>query len=348
MINVDWFQPYKHTVYSVGVIYLSILNLPRSLRFKRKNILLIGIIPGPSEPKHNINSFLDSLVDELANFWKGITFKIRKGSSVFNQLVRCALLCCSCDLPAGRKVCGFLGHSDNLGCSKCLKLFPGSVGKKNYSGFDRPTWTPRKNNVHRENVECILSCNTAAQQKMKETEFGCRYSALLRLPYLDPPRMLVIDLIHNLFLGSGKHMLHLRIQHGLIHYQPIQQWVDDMIVPSDVRRISHKIASGFSGFPADQYTNWITIFAIPCLYETLPDEHLQCWRYFVLACKILCKYSLTKDDIAIADGLLIRFSKQVEELYGTSTVTPNLHLHGHLKDGLLDYGSVYEFWLFSF
>ena len=31
-LNVDWFQPFTHTVYSVGVIYLTILNLPRNLQ----------------------------------------------------------------------------------------------------------------------------------------------------------------------------------------------------------------------------------------------------------------------------------------------------------------------------
>ena len=29
-------------------------------------------------------------------------------------------------------------------------------------------------------------------------------------------------------------------------------------------------------------------------------------------------------------------------------MTPNMHLHGHLKDVFLDYGPAQEFWLFSF
>ena len=33
-INVDWFQPFKHTTDSVGAIYLSILNLPCTERYK--------------------------------------------------------------------------------------------------------------------------------------------------------------------------------------------------------------------------------------------------------------------------------------------------------------------------
>lgn len=36
MLNVDWFQPFKHTNYSVGAIYVTILNLPRAERFLKK------------------------------------------------------------------------------------------------------------------------------------------------------------------------------------------------------------------------------------------------------------------------------------------------------------------------
>ena len=43
LLKVDWLQPYKHIEYSVGVIYLVILNLPRSIRFKRENVILFGI-----------------------------------------------------------------------------------------------------------------------------------------------------------------------------------------------------------------------------------------------------------------------------------------------------------------
>ena len=50
MLNIDWFNPYKHSPYTVGAIYLVVLNLPRSEHFKIENLLLVGLIPGPSEP----------------------------------------------------------------------------------------------------------------------------------------------------------------------------------------------------------------------------------------------------------------------------------------------------------
>ena len=72
LINVDWFQPYKHLTYSVGVIYLSSFNLPRAQRYSLKNISLIGIIPGPKEPELTINPYIDELVSDLLKFWKGV------------------------------------------------------------------------------------------------------------------------------------------------------------------------------------------------------------------------------------------------------------------------------------
>ena len=65
MLNVDWFQPFKHRTYSVGVMYLSVLNLPRHIRFKRENIVLLGLIPGPTKPSLTINTYLTPHVSDL-------------------------------------------------------------------------------------------------------------------------------------------------------------------------------------------------------------------------------------------------------------------------------------------
>ena len=121
MLNIDWFQPFKHSVYSVGAIYLTVMNLRRSLRFKRENVILVGIIPGPTEPSLDMNTLLNPLVKELLKFWEGVSMDVHKGASIEKALIRCAILCCACDLPAGRKVCGFVGFNATLGCSKCFK-----------------------------------------------------------------------------------------------------------------------------------------------------------------------------------------------------------------------------------
>ena len=204
MLNIDWFQPFKHRVYSIGVIYLAIMNLPREIRFKRGNIILVGLLPGPSEPSKTMNTYLTPLVADLLTLWEGVSFSTYSSGT---QLIRCALLCVACDLPAARKACGFLSHSANLGCSRCYSDFgTGIFGKQDYSGFDRDAWVPRTDQQHRSDVKTIQECSTKTEKQRKESELGCRYSCLLQLPYFDVVRMLIIDPMHNLYLGTAKHI----------------------------------------------------------------------------------------------------------------------------------------------
>ena len=103
-----------------------------------------------------------------------------------------------------------------------------------YAGFDRSLWTPRTNAMHRKHVDEVMKCNTITDRAKKETKFGCRYSALLDLSYFDPPTMLPIDPMHNLFLGTGKRMISVWINTGILDgrkYEKIQQSVDGIVVP---------------------------------------------------------------------------------------------------------------------
>lgn len=349
MLNLDWFQPFDLVQYSVGAIYMVNLNLPRTVRFKRQNIFLCGLMPDMDhEPP--TNTFLRPLVDELLEGWTS-GFEMKSHESP-DQPVRfkVALMCVGCDIPATRKLCGFLGHAATVGCSRCLKQFPGAFGCKNYGGFDTENWIPRTNAQHRRVVREIQSANTKTEKEAKERLHGARYSVLLDLPYYSAVTMAIIDPMHNLFLGTAKHMLRVWRDLDLLpaDSSEIQKVVDSFCVPSDLGRIPKKIESKFSSLTADQLKNWILYFSIVALKPVLPQEHLDCWRNFVLACQILCKRSIFVSEVKRAHHLLVRFCRKFEELYGAERVTPNMHLHAHLCECIEAYGPVYTFWLFSF
>ena len=42
-LNLNWFEPFECGGYSVEAIYLSIQNLPRDVRFRPENIILVGV-----------------------------------------------------------------------------------------------------------------------------------------------------------------------------------------------------------------------------------------------------------------------------------------------------------------
>ena len=87
---------------------LVFMNLPRHLRFKRENVLLVGILPGPNESSHDINTFLQPLVDELNKYLTGVNMKVHGYGT--EKLVKRALLCGSCDIPNFDELESFSGY----------------------------------------------------------------------------------------------------------------------------------------------------------------------------------------------------------------------------------------------
>lgn len=353
MLNVDWFQPFKYSLYSVGAIYMVLMNLTRSERFKPENVFIVGVIPGPHEPKLNINLYLQPLVAELNSLWEnGVSIKTHDSSTA--QLFHAALLCVGCDVPAARKVCGFTGHGSNKGCCKCKKHFPSSVTSKiDFSGF---TPCPLRNNrEHHQQAQEILD-QTSAGSSCSDLEqtYGTRYTELMQLPYFDCVRFHIIDPMHNLFTGTAKHAMKniwLDSEKPLLEKKnllQVQEKLDKVKVPARVGQMPKKIKNCYGGFTADQWKSFTVLFSVYALWNILPNSDLELWRDFVLACLYLCSSVITEAKVMLAHSYLLKFCKRFEELYGKEKVTPNMHLHTHLLDCVLDYGPVYTFSLFSF
>ena len=94
---MHWMEPFEHSVYSVGVLLLS---LPREICCAQENIIICDLIPGPKEPSYNINSFLEPLVTDLLHLWRGTEIALPHGKIKISA----ALICVARDSPATRKV----------------------------------------------------------------------------------------------------------------------------------------------------------------------------------------------------------------------------------------------------
>ena len=214
-MNIDWFNPYKDAPYSVGAVYLIILNLPREECFKLKNVILACMIPGPSKPKGNINTFLSPLVNDLKLLFHGVSVKSPMSYMSCTNF-KAILTCITCDLPATRKVCGYTNFNGRRGCSKCLKEFnlQSDSDKPDYSGFECHLWKKRDSDKQRTISMKFKNSNTLAACNKIQKETGVNYSVLLELPaYFDMVRYHVVDPMHNIFLGIAKHTI--RIEESL-------------------------------------------------------------------------------------------------------------------------------------
>ena len=318
-INVDWFRVYEHSQYSAGPIYLAILNLPRNERYKEENIILAGIIPGPKEPKLNINTFLAPLVRDMQKLYDGITFQNSSSLSGFTT-IRSVIGCVACDLPATRKVCGFVNFNGNYGCSKCKKNFITSIfgNKPSYGGYDCDNWCSRDLSIHKLLANNYLLANTVIERKKIIHESGVKFSELLNLPSFDVVRCHVIDPMHNIFLGLSKHVIQTWKEVGILqvsHFAKLQEKVDLINPPPKVGRIPRKIESGFAAFTADEWKNFILIYSSFALKDIVDTQHYNCWCLLVSACALLCRPILPSDYVDQAHILLIEFCKLFETLY---------------------------------
>ena len=105
----------------------------------------------------------------------------------------------------------------------------GNIGDQtDYSGFES---CPSRNIVqHGRQVDEILSKTTQEERSRAESQYGLKYSELLKLPYFDCIRFTVVDPMHNLFLGTAKHVM--------------ETWLDESVLTSgDLQKVQKKVDS---------------------------------------------------------------------------------------------------------
>jgi hypothetical protein len=167
----DWFNPNGKNARektSVGVMLLTCFNLPPSIRYKRENICLYGIMPGPSEPSTTeMNHFLKPLVEEMKEFWRGINFNSTAKHPLVGRTIHAAIWPIHGDVPAMKKVTAFTSHSSTHFCSLC------HITKSIYkSGFPAPKCP------HRVSSEVKLQALAWERQYRKRTATFCACGAV--------------------------------------------------------------------------------------------------------------------------------------------------------------------------
>lgn len=202
---VDFFNPYTNKQggkkASVGIISLVCLNLPPEERYKPENMFLAGIVPGPQEPPLNtLNHYLTPIVDDFLDLWEpGVRFS-HTCNFPSGRVVRCALIALVCDLPGARKTAGFAHFKHRRFCSACHC----TRDNEGYGTTKYESWKMRTNLECREWAKKFLDAEDEASRQEVFDECGIRNSELARLPYFDLVRCVVVDAMHNLFLGLIK------------------------------------------------------------------------------------------------------------------------------------------------
>ena len=86
----------------------------------------------------------------------------------------------------------------------------------------------------------VFKAVTPTTLRAAESKYGLRYSILLALPYFDPVRFCIIDAMHNLFLGTGKHAFAVWLESGVLSKESlhaIERKVNLFRVPVDIGKL---------------------------------------------------------------------------------------------------------------
>ncbi|KAI0372088.1 hypothetical protein BV20DRAFT_1034933 [Pilatotrama ljubarskyi] len=281
IFNLDWFRALKRGNYSVGAIYLTVCNNPRSKRFLREETFLLAVIPGPNEPSlEQLNSVLDIFVPELLELYNGVDMRVPDEEEP--TPVHCYLRANTSDLPAARKASGLRGHTSKwFMCPVCKQPL--------HSLADPDCFDPEKLS-YRDKARFLKYAFRArdADADVREEiaeERGVRWSSLNVLPGWLPVTNTPTEFMHAGFLGEAKHVVQgILVAGGMLvkrsrsdnPLKKLEAWVDACWWPASAGRVPKGLLIGGSG-KADQWHNMVAILP-PALYEAwqvsgdIPDE----------------------------------------------------------------------------
>lgn len=115
----DGIQLFKIGDFEVTPILVTVFNFERRHRYNSKHQIVIGIIPGPSQPR-DLNSFMLPIVDELKLLEIGVSAWDAFRNEDF--VLKAHLIMLQADSPAMNKVINFVGFQGYSFCSHCTQV----------------------------------------------------------------------------------------------------------------------------------------------------------------------------------------------------------------------------------
>ena len=358
-LNLDWLEPHKSAQYSLGAIYLVILNLPRDIRYKRENIILVATLPDSSEHVGTTSRLVLPMVQQLIRLWDGEE-EVIPGSG--GEKMRAALLQITADLPAGRVVSGLLSCSAQAGCSRCKKKFKKQDGAAskfgNFIGDEtRNTgneyWTDATRRAAAQEWK-DLGTQKARDKLAQET--GCRWSSILLLEYYDSVRFLAIDAMHNLYMGTAKNILKVWGRKGVVDLVELQTRLRTLRIPRGIGRVLSSFENKnkknnkpkkLKRLTAEELMTFVMLYSDQLLFGTVDSANYKMWKHFSAACRGSSGRLLYKVDVPKLQERYYKFLVAFEELH-PEDCKPNMHLGHESFLSLMDYGPNHASWCFAF
>ena len=354
MLSIDGAQLYRSKKSDCWIYIWILLDLAPDQRYKIRNILPGGIIPGPNNPK-DLDSFLfpglahvSALQKEGLHLWDGYN-RMRAISFIFLLLVLA-------DAIAMAQLTGSVGHHGRKGCRILCGLFgrnkPGGSHYypamlrpldsddegSNHPDFDINDLPPVNIGVYREDLNNVLSSPTQAEYRKRRLDTGIRkasiFDGLTRI--LSLPTCFPGDAMHQPIINLTGLMLELWRKQGNCQSGDTSDedwpWA---VLKDDVWKAHGKaVADAASYFPqsfdrtprnpaeklSSGYKAWELLLYFYGLgpglfYELLPEVYYRHYCKLVVGIRVMYQHKIAPQQLQLAYKHLLEWVYEFETLY---------------------------------
>lgn len=238
-LSTDGFGPFKRRKQSCWPLLLFNYNLPPTVRFRLTNVICLGVIPGPKQPK-DTNSFLLPFVEECLLLEKGVPAFDKRTMQLFTLYMYLILV--FGDMPAIAKLMRMKGHNGLLPCRACSihgVRDPNAAGNTHYTPLHRSA-TPSYDPLHlplrthdqflRHATEVAMSTTNTEEDNRSKHCGILGVSILSTLSGISFPTSFPHDFMHLMFENVVKGLVAIWTE----DYKGLDSGTEDYVIPKAV------------------------------------------------------------------------------------------------------------------
>lgn len=362
-LSTDGVQNVRQKNSSVWPILLTNMNYPPELR--ARNMMIVGLVPGPKEPAV-FSSFFDHLLRDLQKLSNGVGVRAYDGHRSEHFYLQAHVTAVTGDMPAIAKLMSMKGANGVSPCRFCT-----ITGQ--YSRSCRHWYYPRNSEElrYRDNLRREALMVSAANDDTIRKLHGINGLSFLKdIATLDFPNSFGLDVMH-LFSNVAKAMWN--VWTGQLLPGPVfddsadcyllsnSQQADigrEMCdaaqhIPVFVSRTPRDISKHKASFKSVDWFQFITVYSCPLLYKRLPQYALTSWRFFVDAVRLALSTRLSLSDVDHMEALFQNFVDTTESIYyqgieeNLAICTSQLHALLHVATTVRALGPTFVSWQFG-
>jgi hypothetical protein len=349
-LGVDGAQLFQTKVHSMWLILLQCNDLPSRCRSQRRFVKVVGIIPGPHEPK-NFQTYMTPIANEFHDGW--CTVKLSTGVEMDHRFLLAAV---AGDSPGVKKVTQHVGHSAYLGCPHCVcrgergptgddgkgggMYFPPVCKYGVYNVGERQGLVPDSGMEARVGDVCTKSSHEdmkalarkVSKNQRKPGDVGFKGLCVLArsLKYWDYSTMVLVPLAHAALCGVVKDVVTMMLSSlGAPAIKVIKSRAAHFTATCDIGRTYMCVVTKRGNMTMEHWLSFLEHDSVYIFHDVLPARFASMWLHLRKGLLYAFRKEPVHDAADGVDGMMEALHRYADELYDTFGLTAckyNLHV----------------------